>query len=75
MSLYDRENETHLEYERRHKLTGARIQAKFDAEDKARDPLAFYWKKGVINMRSAFNLLGWKFPQPEDFIAEGQYND
>lgn len=75
MTLYDPDNEQHLEYLARHKRRGDEITAMFDARDKAEDPLAFYWKKGVQAMRRDHKLLGFFIPKPEQFYNEGAYDD
>lgn len=49
------------------------VTIRLDAEDKAREPLEFYWRKGVQHMRQRFRLPLYFKPKPEDFYNEGNY--
>jgi len=73
MSLYDKDNPHHEAYRDYWRRRSDRVTAKFDAEHKARDPLGFYWKKGVHNLRDTFGKLLDFRPEPEDFYNEGKY--
>ncbi len=55
------------------KRASDRVQEKMDAEAKAADPLAFYWKKGCNHIRRTFFCGQFFNPQPEDFYNEGNY--
>ena len=56
-----------------HRAVQSRATAKINAEHKARDPLDFYWKQGVKNMRRQFGKLLDFDPKPEQFYNEGKY--
>lgn len=62
-------------YKAHFSATQDRVTARFNAEHKARDPLDFYWKMGVHNLRDKFRKLLDFSPKPEDFYDEGKYHD
>lgn len=75
MSMYDRDDPRHESYRHRHNETQRAVAREFDAADKARDPLAFYWKKGCQHLRDTFNLEILFHPKPEETYDERKYND
>jgi hypothetical protein len=62
MAMFNRDNEQHIRHLSRHSGT-------LDRAEKARDPLAHYWGKGIQTLREQFNLTLEFQRKPEDSIS------
>ena len=60
-------------WQRANRRTQDTVTARFEAEEKAADPLAFYWRKGVQHLRKLHRLPLYFNPKPEQFYNEGKY--
>ena len=75
MSLFNRDNSDHEVMFQNAKAVQANATKHFDALDKLRDPLDFFWKKGSQHLRDNFQKTLDFRPQPEDNYQKDKYCD